>query len=496
MFQKATPESVGISSSAVLDFLKLLEDCRYHTHSILMARGDQVFAEAYFAPFHKDFLHRMYSVSKSFVAVAVGLAVTEGVLSMEDVIAEDFPELENEHFDDLCKACTVADMLTMRSNIATSVDWWGNFPSRAEAYYSMTSRKKPGSFYFYDSIGSFLLGCMIEKRTGKPFLEYLKEKVLLEIGFSKESYVLREPGGFTVGDSGVLCTTRDLALFARFIMQKGNWKGKQYIRRDFMEQAVLAQVSNDLNGTFDSYNTRGYGYLIWRTHPDGFSLVGMGDQLAICDEKRDLLFVITSDNQADESARHVLYHEYYRHFLPTVQDAPLPENPEAHRLLEQYLTSAKLICRHGAGESPILPKINRVRYLTRENRLKLSWFCLDIRGNQGKLQFERKGRILTLPFAMGENLLAPFSFGERAVADAMGKNEPGTYACAISAAWTAENTISIMAQVIDTYFGCLNVHICFQGEEATLLMRKSGQYVFDGIGGFAVGKKEETHETT
>ena len=84
MFSTVTPEQAGISSRAVLNFVKTLEENHFCTHSIVMARGRDIFAETYYAPFHKDYLHRMYSVSKSFIAVAVGLLLEEGKLSLDD----------------------------------------------------------------------------------------------------------------------------------------------------------------------------------------------------------------------------------------------------------------------------------------------------------------------------------------------------------------------------------------------------------------------------
>ena len=81
MFKTVTPESVGISSEKVLDFYKFLDDHGFQTHDLIMAKGDKIFTEGYWAPFHKDFQHRMYSVSKSFVGIAVGLAEQEGLLS-------------------------------------------------------------------------------------------------------------------------------------------------------------------------------------------------------------------------------------------------------------------------------------------------------------------------------------------------------------------------------------------------------------------------------
>lgn len=489
MFEKTTPEQVGISSKDVLEFIKTLEDCRFNIHSILMAKGDKIFSECYYKPFNPGFVHRMYSVSKTFVAVATGLAITEGIMSLDDVIVDYFPEFRNENTDVLYDECTVRDMLSMQSNIGSGMQWWGRFKSRVEAYYSKKSDKISKTLYFYDSIGSFLLGCIIEKLTGKDFLEYLKEKVLYDIGFSKESFTLREPGGFTVGDSGVMCTTRDLALFARFMMKKGEWNQKQYIDREFMENAITKQTTNDLLGTFNSYNTKGYGYLTWITGDNSFSLVGMGDQLAVCDMNNDFLFVITSDNQADRAGRHVLFHELYRHFIPKIQKEPLCECEEDYKKLEEYLNSRKLICQYGEAKTSYTDKIKKVKFVADKNSLGISYFKLDLSGSEGVLELGMD-KVIKLPFGIGENKEIRFSFGERARADMMGIYEEGEYACAASGAWVEENTFAIKNQVTDTYFGCLNVYISFKDNRATLCLKKSGQYVFDGFEGYVTGKSE------
>jgi hypothetical protein len=379
----------------------------------------------------------------------------------------------------------------MSSNVGTGVAWWGRFQSRVEAYYSQKTSKIPGTMFFYDSIGSFLLGCMIEKLTGKTFLEYLKEKVLLEIGFSKDSFTLKEPGGFTVGDSGVMCTARDLALFARFIMNRGSWNGKQYIDRNFMEEAIRVQSVNNLDGSIDFYDTRGYGYLIWITHPDGFSLVGMGDQLAVCDMKKDFLFVITSDNQANRAARHIIYHELYRNLIPAIAEAPLPPDPEAFEALRAYLESRELVAAKGTKNVPLAGRVSGVHYTAGPNPLGIGGFRLRLSDEEGVLELEKDGKVFRVEFALCRNKQTQFSFGDRPVLDMMGRNEPGEYQCAASAAWADVKTFSVMVQVIDTYFGCLNVHVGFGEDCATLLFKKSGQYVFDGIEGNVICFKDK-----
>jgi CubicO group peptidase (beta-lactamase class C family) len=485
-FVKVTPEEVGVFSNDVLDFIKSIDGYRMHTHSIIMARGDKIFAECYYKPFNESFLHRMYSVSKSFVAMAVGVAVTEGIIKLDDVIVDYFPEFRNENIDEYYEKCTVRDMLMMRSNIGSSVKWWGNFNSRVEAYYSQKTDKLPRTLYKYDSIGSFLLGCIIEKLTGKSFLEYFKEKVLLELGFSKESYVLREPGGYAIGDSGVMCTTRDLLIFARFIMKGGEWNGKRYIDKAFMEEAVKAQVGNDYAGGYDLYNAGGYGYLIWKTHPDGFSLVGLGDQLAVCDMKRDITFVITADNQVERACRHIIYHEFYRHFLPKVSEGALQNNKDAYKKLSVYLEARELVSQCGKQTSPISKSILGKKYVKKKGELDVASFTLS----ESALEIERGGEFYKLEYGLLENKKTEFSFGTRAKADMMGIYEKGKYDCNVSAGWVSDDTFAIMAQVTDTYFGCLTVHIAFAGEEASMRINRSGQYVFEDIDGFLIAEKE------
>ena len=100
------------------------------------------------------------------------------------------------------------------------------------------------------------------------------------------------------------------------------------------------------------------------------------------------------------------------------------------------------------------------------------------------------GERFRIDFGIGENKFYDFSFGTRAVLDMMGKNEEGKYKCAASAAWVDKTTFAIHLQVIDTYFGGLNVHISYKDEYATMKLTKSGQYVFDGIGGYVIGKRD------
>ena len=73
MFEKITPEQAGISSDNVAKLISIMEKRGAATHGILMMKNGKIFAEEYWKPFHKDFCHRMYSQTKSFVSIAIGL---------------------------------------------------------------------------------------------------------------------------------------------------------------------------------------------------------------------------------------------------------------------------------------------------------------------------------------------------------------------------------------------------------------------------------------
>ena len=480
---------MGISSEKILDFMKFLDSYKMSTHSVLMAKGNSIVAEGHYAPVDGNFLHRMYSVSKSFVAMAIGLAYTEGLLSLDDKIMSYLPEYINENIDEYSRNVTIRDMISMQSNINRFSPWWGLTDDRSKAYYTVTTGQLPRTLFAYDSMGSALLGNIVERLTGKTFLDYLKDSFLLEMGFSKESYTLYEPGGHTVGDSGVICTAKDLLIFARFILNKGMYNGKQIIDRTFMEEAVKKQSDNNLSGEICDFSTSGYGYLIWKTHESGFSLIGAGDQLAICDEEKDFIFVITSDNQGSSVSRALIFHEVFK-LIDSINNEPLEENEKALNELNLYLSSRKISVQEGTLTSPKAKDISGIKYTMDENTLKLSDITLTLDKDRGTFSFTKEGKAHTLSFGIGENLKTEFSLGMRTHQSCMGKNEEGAFTTFASGAWTEENKFSIKAQIIDNYFGQIVIHLYFKGDDLSMVIRKSGQYVLDGFSGYAIGHKK------
>ena len=477
----STPERLGISSADVLRFVQQLDKYHLSTHSVILSRGDEVFAECYYAPFHKDFLHRMYSTSKSMVSLAVGFCEQDGLLSLDDPIDKFFPEYKDLPYH---PDTTVREMLQMRTS-HPSCDWFNRVQDdRAALYFMRDKRKHPGTIFSYDSQGSFMLGAMVENVTGKPFVEYLKEKVFNEIGAWQNAYALKCPGGHSWGDSGVMCTARDLWYFARFVLNGGTWNGKRYLNEAYLKDATKTCVPNNPFGFVDYHDLHGYGYKFWGTAGGCFATLGMGNQMSLCDPENDLIMVITSDNQGNPNSYEQIVQTFLTHIKHKV-GAPLPEDPAAKAELDAYLASRKLFTLTEAKTSPMAEKISGRRYECEENACGIKWFQIDLDGEEGKLLYENEQGEKCIPFGFGHNVFAKFP--EQGYSDEVGaKPAPGNYYdAAASADWPDEQTLRIRVQIIDKYFANLAIVVGWRDEDTvSILMQKKAEGFLDKYDGY------------
>jgi len=338
-----------------------------------------------------------------------------------------------------------------------------------------------------------LLCCIVEKLTGKPFMEYLKEKVLLDIGFSEDAYCLKAPGGYSHSDSGVMCTTRDLLTFARFVMNLGEWNGKRYLNEEFLRAAISTQTTNDDAGKITAYGNQGYGYLIWKAPRDGFAFVGMADQLAICDRKTEFIFVITSENMGSSDAtRMLIYHELYKTIVEGL-GKPLPENEKAYSELKEYMSNCKLIALTGGVESSIAEKICGKTYKLDNNPMGIDTIKVMIDGEKGILEYTNVEGRNTIVFGMGYNEFGRFP-GKKRMSITASVYEDGDYACGASAIWCEEAKLHIMVRIIDVYLGTLSIVLGYKDDRVSVTMVKHAQRILDNYSGYAIGHEMKMQE--
>lgn len=480
-----SPEAVGCPSGAVLCFYRRLEAYRLSTHGVILARGDRVFSECYFAPFTAETKHRMYSVSKTFVAAAVLFCIQDGLLTPDTPISDFFPYPSHD---------TVRSLLMMETT-ATDRGWWfgEGCRDRTETCFPKSERKLPLTQFDYDSQGSYLLGVIVEKLTGRPFLSYLQEKVLKELGFSQDAYCLQVPGGHSFGDSGVMCTPRDLFLFARLLMNGGRVGSRQYLRRDLVEQMIDCRTVTDDYG-FAASDSHGYGWQIWGAPRGGFAMLGMGGQLAVCFPKEDLILILTSDNQGNGCYRDQVYGALIE-LLDCLRQEPLPENPDAAAELADYERSRKLFCLCGKTDAPIRREIDGRTFVCRDNPMGWKRFRLRFSGTDGRLDYENGSGSKAFTFGLGYNLFAPFPESGYSGLTAGTTMEGNRYQAAFSADWAEERKLRIRVQIIDRYLGNLAITFGFaDAQRVTVRMKKAAEAFLDNYQGVLVAEASEAAE--
>ncbi|MEF3309288.1 serine hydrolase [Paenibacillus sp. GYB004] len=315
----SSPERLGIPSSAVLQFIETIQGEQICMHGFLLLRHGQIAAEGYWAPYSETSMHRMYSVSKSFVSLAIGLLIDEGKITSSDRVVTFFNDKSPPTLHPYLAQATVRDLLMMASpHIKTA--YTRSDPDWAAAFFNSKPTHIPGTLFAYDTSATVILSTIVERISGLPFLSYMRERLLDPIGFSKDARCIKTPEGTSWGGSGVICSLRDMAKLAYVCMNKGRWNDHQLISESYIREATSKQIDNSLTGN------HGYGYQIWMEKNNGFSFRGMGSQLAYCFPDIDLIFACIADTQGSPHAEVNIVHAFREKIVSATQESPLPND--------------------------------------------------------------------------------------------------------------------------------------------------------------------------
>lgn len=481
------PEAVGLPSEAVARFIRKLEDKRLAMHGVMMMRRGQVAAEAYWRPFDRERKHRMYSTSKSFVSVAIGILQGEGKLSIHDRVAQFFPELAPPDLHPCIAAATIRDLLVMATpHFHGRCTYSPAAPDWAATFFSTPPTHLPGQIFSYDTTATFMLCAIVKKVAGLEFTAYLRDRLFIPAGMSEDIWCIESPCGHEWGGSGVMCTMRDLAKFALTCMQGGRINGRQLIPADYIRAATARQIDNALTAT-DAEHRYGYGYQFWRTRHNGFACRGMGSQLAVCLPEQEFILITIADTQAIPAGAALIYEALWTEILPHLQaNSQLPENRAQESALRKLIAGLSLLTVEGEMRSETARRIDGKTYRLSENAMGITSLRFTFGRERGAISYENRTGKHTLSFGFGHQQRQAFPethyYGRR-----IGTPRGTGYECHSSAAWVTPASLLVYCYATDDYLGTLKMQFAFAGDTVTVLMDKAAEWFFGEYVGFASG---------
>lgn len=316
----------GVSSKALLDFIDRNEREGLGTNSIMLIKDDTVVAEGYYSPYSANSKQVMYSISKSITATALGFAIAEGKIDLNDSICKFFGEYDKY---DRNRKVTVRHLVTMTAGKMVGMAKNRHGKDWIKIFFDAPFVAKPGSMFMYVNDNFYLLSAIISKVYGETLVDFLYPRLFAPLGIEKPVWET-DSFGYASGGWGLYLSTEDLAKIMYCYSKMGKIDGKQIIPREWIEQATIFQVPTTKKGQIDV--TKGYGYGFWQTSlPECYRAYGLYGQEGYVFKKDNAVLILTAAISKDMYQAAAVNNMYKSLF-----NNPTPEYDEA---LEQRLAS-------------------------------------------------------------------------------------------------------------------------------------------------------------
>ena len=443
----STPEAEGVSSAGILAFLDAMAVNKHELHSFMLVRHGRVIAEGWWSPYGPQFNHTMYSMSKSFTSTAVGFAVAEGKLSVDDKVMSFFPDDLPAQQSEYLASLRVKHLLSMAAGHAKdptfemvkSENW-------VKAFLAWPMMNVPGSTFVYNSGATYMCSAIVQKVTGKKIVDYLRPRLFEPLGIEGATWEVC-PRGVNTGGWGLNIRTEGLAKFGQLYLQKGAWNGRQILPAKWIEDATTFKIQQPLPAKPSRPNSesdwlQGYCYQFWRSRHNAFRGDGAFGQFTIVMPDQDAVLAITSESKGMQGELDLVW----EHLLPAMKEKALPADPASHDRLKQTLASLALTQPKGEALSFMAARVSGKTFKIEENELGLTSVAFAFKKDAASLTF--RDAKSTHPIICG---IEKWQRGETALPGTPprlisgGAPKPGTkHKVAASGTWKDENTFEMM----------------------------------------------------
>lgn len=337
---RTSPEQQGVSSARVLQALRELDSNENEVHGVMISVNCAVISESWPKPFAPEFPHTNHSMGKSWTCTAVGIACTKGLLSPDDLLVDLLKEefaLYGVEPSKAMRTVRLRDVMSMSCGMSAMPffdDCW------MENFLRYPIEKIPGTYFCYNSVGSCVLGALLEKLTGMTTDAFLRKELFDKIGISEGDLVWRHFGSGIAAEPGTSSTTEANLRLGLLYLNMGFASGEQIVSREWMEQATSKQIdtTND-PGTEDG--KVGYGWQLWMCQKPGvYRFDGGQGQFCIIDPDKNAVISLHEGGVHPHGVQKTL--NILQSLLYDMTGKPMLENDKVLRELRDYECSRSL----------------------------------------------------------------------------------------------------------------------------------------------------------
>lgn len=335
---RCTPAQAGLDPRRIVAMIDDYQARGLQIHSFMLVRHGQVLCEGYYDPYTPDQLQTVFSLSKTFTSVAVGIAEGEGRIGLDEKVIDIFDDevaAAGITPGEELKSLTLRHLLRMSTGQPEEPSGERCWEDMRVAFLKQAFTDMPGEVFRYNTIATYMLSAALKKK-GIDLEDYLQEKLLTPMGISGTRW-MRDPHDICTGGFGLSLVPEVIAKLGICLLNDGKWGDEQLISRNYVAAATRPQIyqAPDVLG-YGDWNA-GYGYQMWMCINGCFRGDGMYGQLCIMDRRTDTVLAMTALVHDMGNEMQV----YYNNVLNAYQPDPLPEDAAAMAELNARLATLR-----------------------------------------------------------------------------------------------------------------------------------------------------------
>lgn len=400
---RSTPEAEGVAAQNIITFLDSAAVTKHEFHSFMFLRHGKVIAEGWWNPYSADLKHTLYSCSKSFTATAIGFAVSEHLLNVNDKVISFFPGELPDTLSEYLKELTVKDVLMMSDGqepdptgviVSTKENW-------VKGFLALPILHEPGTTFLYNSLGTYMLSAIVQKVTNQKVIDYLKPRLFDPLGITGMDWET-DTHGINTGGWGLRLKTEDMAKFGQLFLQKGMWNGKQILPAAWVNEASTTKIIQHPDMPQSKRDSsdweQGYCYQMWRCRNNAYRGDGAYGQYIIVMPEQDAVIAITSETTDMQGELNLVW----KYLLPSMHTTTLAADKDADKRLRDKLSSLALQKPAATEDDAIEKNIDGKTFTLAANTKKINAISFNFKKDKCIVNFVTDTATYSIGFGEGD----------------------------------------------------------------------------------------------